>query len=91
MVESRQKVLKDERARTSDEEVARVAEEARADADGKKVAAETAEGELRKVDSEGVRVPRPERRRSCAQGQERVGNYPDIADGIRDACRDRRE
>lgn len=56
MVESRQKVLKDERARTSDEEVARVAEEARADADGKKVAAETAEGELRKVDSEGVRI-----------------------------------
>jgi hypothetical protein len=55
MAESRQKVLKEERAQASDEVVARVAEEARAEADGKREAAESADGELRKADSEGVR------------------------------------
>jgi hypothetical protein len=56
MVESRQKVLKEERARTSDEEVERLTEEARADADARRKAAETMDGELRKADSEGVRT-----------------------------------
>jgi len=48
-------VLKEERAGTSDEEVARAAEEAKADAAGKQQAAETAGEELRRADSEGVR------------------------------------
>ena len=55
MVEGRQKVLKEERARTADEDVARLAEGARADAEGRREAAESAEGEVRKADSEGVR------------------------------------
>lgn len=56
MVASRQKLLGEERARASDEELTSVAEEARASAERKRVAAETAEWELRKVDSEGVRT-----------------------------------
>jgi hypothetical protein len=56
MAKSRQRVLKEERARTSDETVVRAAEEARAEADGKREAAEMANGELGRADPEGVRT-----------------------------------
>ncbi|MDG6971450.1 MAG: hypothetical protein JRN54_10160 [Nitrososphaerota archaeon] len=56
LAESRQKVLKGERDRTTDEALALIVEEAKTEAKRKRESAEEAQGELRKADSDGVRT-----------------------------------
>ncbi len=56
IAEARQRILKEERERTSDDSLARTTEAAEVEAGRKREAVEMVQGELRKADPEGVRT-----------------------------------